>query len=137
MNKLFSMAPLLRQNNMQVILIQIDEAHSDGWPLGTLWSNGIESQPKPQSSFGDRCARANHFLATYQPPYPVFVDGWDNQFAETFQAWPDKFHCVNSDMVIIAKSEYGVDGDQDALIKEDYTVLLNRLILDGQRSDAN
>jgi len=40
-------------------------------------------------------------------------------------------------MVIIAKSEYGVDGDQDALIKEDYTVLLNRLILDGQRSDAN
>ncbi len=130
MGKLFALSPMLNARNIQVILIQIDEAHSDGWPLGRLWSNGIETQPKPHGSFVDRVDRANHFVTTYNPPYPVFIDGWDNQFAELFSAWPDKFHCVTQDLVIVAKSEYGSEGEEDALIKEDYTVLLQKLLQD-------
>ena len=121
------MADTLYKNNLNVILVQIDEAHSDGWPVG------IESilnvpQPSPHKSFQDRIDRANYFVNKYNPSYPVYIDGWDNIFANTFQAWPDKFYCVDKDLKVISKSEYHKDGDLEAKIIVDYTKLLESLI---------
>lgn len=112
----------LKKYNLKVILIQIDEAHSDAWPMN------IKNQPKPQKSFEDRILRANQFIAEYNPPYPVYIDNWNNEFAELFRAWPDKYHCVNKDLEVIGRSEYGLYGDEEAKIIKDYTILLNELM---------
>ena len=124
------MADDLKKHKLQVILIQIDEAHTAAWPMGEFWKNkqlskiGIKEQAKGHETFAERCERANYFCDTFNPPYPVFIDGWDNQFAELFRAWPDKFHYVDKDLKVIARSEYGREGSKDALIVEDYTVIL-------------
>lgn len=127
MAKLFAMSDDLIKNNIKVILIQIDEAHSTAWPLSINAILNVE-QPKPQQTFEDRIERANHFIQNYQPPYDVLIDGWDNQFAELFRAWPDKYHLVDKNMMVIAKSEYGIEGAKEAVILEDCTVVLQKLI---------
>lgn len=112
----------LEAHNLKVILIQIDEAHSDAWPLG------LKDQPPAHKSFQERLDRANHFIKLYDPPYPVFVDNWNNEFADLFRAWPDKFHCVDRDLKVVAKSEYGKF--EDALIDKDYIEVLNDLMIE-------
>ncbi len=114
------MAENLHKNNMNVILIQIDEAHSSAWPMA------LDKQVDPQSCYEDRLQRAIKFKNEYNCPFPIYVDGWDNIFAETFRAWPDKYHCVNSSFTLLAKSEYGTYSE--ALIDEDYTVLLSNFL---------
>lgn len=102
--------------------MQIDEAHSEAWPMA------LPTQPTPQQNFQERVERANAFVTKYKCPYPVYVDGWNNIFAETFRAWPDKFYFVkNSDLKVISKSEYHKEGALEAVIIEDYTELLTRL----------
>lgn len=127
MAKLFSMSNKVYENNLNVILIQIDEAHSDEWPVAIDTILGVP-QPKSQQTFQDRVDRANHFVTAYKPPYPVYVDGWDNIFAETFRAWPDKYHCLDKDLKVISKAEYGTSGINEAKIVMDYTDLLEQLI---------
>lgn len=127
MAKLFSMAEDLYKNNINVILIQIDEAHSNAWPLAINTLLKVE-EPIPQKTFEDRVKRANYFKETYNPPYTVLIDGWSNTFAETFRAWPDKYHLVNENLEIVAKSEYYSDGDSDALIINDCIIVLENLI---------
>lgn len=126
MNKLFSLANKLKKNNLGVILIQIDEAHSSAWPIG------LQNQPEPHKTFQDRINRAKLFIDNYNSPYPVYIDGWDNQFSDIFRAWPDKFHFIDKNLTILAKSEYGIgekyDGNKEALIIEDYTDLLMKYI---------
>ena len=112
---------------MNVILIQIDEAHSNAWPLSINELLDVE-QPKPQRTYDDRISRANEFVMKYEPPYPVFIDGWSNDFAELFRAWPDKYHCVNKDLIVVAKSEYHSGDDKEATVMEDCTVVLEELI---------
>ena len=107
---------------MAVILIQIDEAHSDAWPIA------LKNQPPPQRTFDDRMKRAQSFVRNRKPPFPVYVDKWDNRFANLFRAWPDKFHCVDADLKVVAKAEFHKHGDDDAKIKKDYTDLLDELI---------
>ena len=51
-----------------------------------------------QKTFEDRVKRANHFVNNYKPPYPVYIDAWNNDFAELFKAWPDKYHCINNNL---------------------------------------
>lgn len=110
---------------MKVILIQVDEAHSSAWPRA-IGSVDIDKQTEPHNTFQDRIDRAKHFVAEYSPPYPVFIDNWNNEFAELFRAWPDQYHCVDSNLRLIAKSEYGAK--KEATINKDYTVLLNELM---------
>ena len=123
MQKLFDMANDVFDNNLNVILIQIDEAHSSAWPMY------IENQPEPQQTFENRIERANHFVYKYQPPYEVYIDGWNNDFAELFRAWPDKYHCINKDFKIIAKADYHTDGEKEATVIEDYSNLLAQILL--------
>jgi len=126
MNKLFALADKVREHNFNVILIQVDEAHSiDGWPVYIDEIFGVE-QPQSQKTFADRVARANHFIETYNPPYPVFIDGWNNEFEQTFRAWPDKYHCIDDTLQVIAKAEYHKDKVKEARVVEDYVDLLNK-----------
>lgn len=127
MEKLFSMSSELIKKNINIILIQIDEAHSTAWPLSINAILNIE-QPEPQKTFEDRINRANYFVDKYHPPYNVYIDGWDNQFAELFRAWPDKYHLIDQNMMILAKSDYGTEGEKEAVIVEDCTILLQNLI---------
>lgn len=106
---------------MNVVLIQIDEAHSSAWPVG------LKDQPEPQTNFDERIKRANEFIEKYDPPFKVLIDGWDNIFAETYRAWPDQYVAVDSNKKIIAKSEYGLYGDQEAKCLLEYTDLLESL----------
>ncbi len=118
----------IKNNNLSVILVQIDEAHSSAWPMA------LENQPEPQKTFNERVERANYFINEYKPPYPVYIDGWNNEFGELFRAWPDQFHCIDRNFKVIAKSEYGMyntENEKEAMIIEDYTDTLRKLI-DGQ-----
>lgn len=93
----------------------------------------LDEQPEPQTCFKDRVKRAKQFVKRYNPPYPVYIDGWNNQFADTFRAWPDKYHCVNSDLNVYAKAEYHSKNSngKEAVVKQDYTVLLENLLSQG------
>lgn len=114
------MADQMKQHNIVFILIQIDEAHSSAWPIG------LDNQPEPQASFEERVERANIFAPTC--PFPVYVDTWSNDFAETYHAWPDKYYCFDQSHTVIAKSEYGTEGDENALIKVDCIEVISQLI---------
>lgn len=116
-----------RKANVMVILIQIDEAHSTAWPMAINHLLNVE-QPEPHKTFNDRLERVKQFMENYNPPYPVYVDNWDNEFAELFKAWPDKYHCINKNLQVVAKSEYHSDDKREATIIEDCTDVLERLI---------
>lgn len=120
------MAKKLSDNNLGVVLVQIDEAHSTAWPIAIDSVLGVD-EPQPQKSFSDRYERARFFCETYSPPYPVYIDNWDNSFAETFRVWPDKFYCVDKNLMVVSKSEYHSDEDKEAIIIEDYTMVLEKL----------
>ncbi|ARF11261.1 hypothetical protein Klosneuvirus_1_118 [Klosneuvirus KNV1] len=117
------MSDELDNKNIQVILIQIDEAHTTAWPQAIDVILNVE-QPEPQKTFNDRVNRAGYFVEKYHPPYNVYIDSWDNQFAELFRAWPDKYHLIDKNKTILAKSKYNKEG----IILEDCTVLLQKLI---------
>jgi len=121
----------IRSHGLNVILIQIDEAHSSAWPMG------LKDEPEPQTSFGNRMDRAKLFIEKYDCPYDVYVDGWNNIFETTFRAWPDKFHCVKhtvseisgeNEFIVVSKSEYHRSGEKEAVIIDDYTEILDELI---------
>lgn len=128
---------------IKVVLVQVDEAHSSAWPMS------LPDQPEPQSTFEERIDRANEFVRKYvnftsvpfsnsltfisfryNCPFEVYVDGWDNEFEQTFQAWPDKYHALDGDLKVIAKAEYhrGNGDGKEAAVVEDYVDLLKRLI---------
>ena len=113
----------LKNNNILFVLIHIDEAHTpSGWPAG------LNSDLEPQTNISERLERANNFAKTEAVPYPVYVDTWSNDFGEIFRAWPDKYYCIDSNYKVIAKAEYGSQGDEDALIVKDCTELIEELI---------
>jgi len=103
MDNLFEMHKILKDNNIQLILIQIDEAHTDRWPIG------LPNTVKPHKTFQDRIDRANEFVNKWNPPYKVYIDGWNNEFSNKFQAWPDEHYYVGKDLIIIERSEYSKD----------------------------
>jgi hypothetical protein len=103
-----------------VILVQIHEAHSSAWPTG------LDQQPEPQTCLMDRLRRANQFIAEDQPPFPVLVDTWADEFEKTFQAWPDKYYLIDRDMRVLAKSTYGTRAD--ALIDVDCINLVREIL---------
>lgn len=127
MKLLFDLADSLIKHNIRVILIQIDEAHSNSWPIAINKILNVE-QPEPQKTLNDRIQRAQYFVDHYNPPYEVFIDTWCNDFAELFRAWPDKYHFINNKLELIAKSDYHTDEDKEAIVIEDCVDLLKRHI---------
>lgn len=108
------------EKNIFMILVQIDEAHTDKWPIGL-------EHPFGQKDMSDRLQRARSFVAENQiddKAFKVVVDNWSNNFAETFRSWPDRYYCFDKDLIIEHMSEYGkyadakVDVDCVDLIKE-------------------
>jgi len=122
MNKLFALAEDLKKHNIQVILIQIDEAHSKDWPVG------LEEMPESHKTFQDRINRANYFVDNHKPPYETYIDGWDNEFGEKFRAWPDEYYCVNKELEIIGRSEDGLYDENEAVVLVDCVILLENLM---------
>jgi hypothetical protein len=110
----------MKEHKINFILIQIDEAHSTAWPTG------LPNTPEPQKSLDERFERANNFVKTYNPPFEVLVDTWENDFANKYKAWPDKYYCIDKNFKIIGKSEYGKD--KDALINKECYILIEELI---------
>jgi len=125
MKFLFEIADKVREHNINIILVQVSEAHSDQWPVYIDEIFGVK-QPKPHQTFADRVSRANFFVEEYNPPYPVYIDNWSNTFENKFRAWPDKYHIVDSALKVIAKAEYHTDKMNEAKVVEDYVDLLNK-----------
>lgn len=114
----------MKEAKIKFILVQIDEAHSTAWPIG------LANTPEPQKSFEERVNRANAFINSDKPdePFVIKIDGWNNIFAETFHAWPDIYYLIDKKYKVLARSEYGTEDDNDALIKVDCTKLICELI---------
>jgi len=106
----------MKEHKINFILIQIDEAHSTAWPIG------LKNAPNPQKSLDDRIERALQFIKEDIPPFEVLVDTWENDFANKYKAWPDKYYCIDKNLKIIGKSEYGAN--VDALINKDCCILI-------------
>lgn len=111
----------MKKRDILFILIQIDEAHSSAWPAG------LENQPEPQKDISDRLERANKFVSEEIVPFPVFVDTWNNDFAETYLAWPDKYYLFDENLTILQMSTYGHEGERDALIDVDCVELIKNM----------
>jgi hypothetical protein len=112
----------MKEKGIKFMLVQIDEAHSSKWPLG------LPDQVEPQKSFDERIERAQTFSKDHdiKEPFKIMIDGWDNEFANRFRAWPDKYYLVDPTYKLLAKSEYG--RYEDALIDVDCIVHILRLI---------
>ena len=108
----------MRANNIGLILVQIEEAHTIKWPLG------FTDHPENHHTFDDRILRANEFVNKFPEFENVYVDGWTNDFEQTFQAWPDRFVLVNKDLMILEKSEYSMD----AIIINDYANIISLMV---------
>ena len=110
----------MREKKINFILIQIDEAHSSAWPTG------LKNQVDPQKDFEDRVQRSIKFQETDKVPFEILVDTWENDYANKYKSWPDKYYCIDQNRKIIAKSEYG--NITDALINKDCCVLIEELL---------
>ena len=127
MNRLFGLAERMKEQKINLILIQIDEAHSDAWPMAIDILLNVPLA-KSHKTFQDRIDRAKYFKETYNPPFDLYIDGWNNEFAESFRAWPDKYYCINKDKKVIAKSEYNKHGSKEATVIVDVTIFIEELI---------
>ena len=108
----------MKKNNIGLLLIQIEEAHTTKWPLG------FQDHPINHETFENRVFRANEFKNKFSQFENVYVDGWDNNFENTYQAWPDRFVLIDKDLKILEKSEYSMD----AVIINDYANIIEQMI---------
>lgn len=114
----------MKQANIKFVLVQIDEAHSTAWPIG------LENTPEPQKNFEERVKRAINFIQynDFGESFIFKIDAWENHFAETFRAWPDKYYLIDKEYRVLEKSEYGTENDEDAKIKTDCCELICKLV---------
>lgn len=108
----------MENNNIGLILVQIEEAHTKKWPIG------FTDHPENHKTFENRVDRANEFVSKFPEFKNVYVDGWTNDFEQTYQAWPDRFVLVNEDLIILEKSEYSTN----AIIINDYANIISSMI---------
>jgi hypothetical protein len=113
------MRALMARKNVTLVMVQIDEAHTNLWPIG------LDHQPLPQASMEDRISRAKEFVKTTITPSVtsttegaggavdmstpiVLCDQWDNAFGNLLQAWPDVYYLIDaSTLTVLARSTYG------------------------------
>ena len=74
--------------NINLILIQIHEAHSSSWPAG------LKDQPEPHKNMEDRINKALEFKKKYGD-FNVYVDTWENEYDNLFRSWPDKYYALD------------------------------------------
>ena len=116
------MSELAGNKRIKIVLLQIEEAHSDGWKIG------LDHHPKNHESMEHRVECAKDFVRNEKPPYPVYVDIFPDNVAEKeLQLWPDVYYLFNNNYDILQKSEYHHGGIRDAKIIEDSTDLLMRI----------
>jgi len=121
------MAPRLAASGIHVILVHIDEAHSTDWKVAIEDILGVV-EPEPHKSLEDRISRADDFIRDYAPPFPVFIDYFDNRFAETFRSWPDRFIIVDHAKTVVSQATYHSAGELEAVIVTDCTEVLETLL---------
>lgn len=99
----------MEEKRIIFLLVQIDEAHSQAWPIG------LPNAPKPHACFQDRLDQANEFIKNHEimKPFIVKVDGFNNEFASKFRAWPDEYYMIDSNYKVLAKSEYEKDNQNN------------------------
>ena len=107
----------MKKKNIGLILVQIEEAHTTKWPLG------FKDHPENHKTFEHRVERANEFVNKFSQFENVYIDGWSNDFENRYQAWPDKFVLVDSELKVLDKSEYSMD----AVIIRDYSDIIAEL----------
>lgn len=117
---LFELEPKLKEKKINIILVQINEAHSTKWP------NGLINTPQPQKDFSERVERANNFVKEDNCPFTVLIDDWNDIYDNKYQVWPDKYYCVDKNMKIVEMSKYGKT--KDALIDKDCLELVYELL---------
>lgn len=121
MGAFFALKPKLDDLNIKVVMVQIEEAHTNKWPVGYTYL------PTNHANFEDRVQRANEFVKKYNCPYDIYVDGFDNRFEETFRAWPDKYYFLDDSMRVLNNSIYGKTGEMDGKVILDYVHMLQEL----------
>lgn len=116
----------MKQKGILFFLIQLDEAHSSAWPVA------LQNQPEPQKNIEERLERANLFNKNDSCPFPVFSDTWQNDFGETYHAWPDVYYVFGQDLKITNMSTYMTTHmtihNIDALIDIDCTDLIEKML---------
>jgi hypothetical protein len=121
-DKLFALSEDLKKKNIKLFLIQIEEAHTDKWPIGR------EYQPKNQKDFNDRVERAQKFNEKEKCPYPILIDSWENTYGNTFQAWPDKYYFVDKNKKVLQKALYNTQNEKDGKVIVDCVDLLKKFL---------
>jgi len=122
-NELFSLAPAMKSAGIVLILVQIEEAHTNEWPIGK------DYQPNNHVSMQDRTEHATTFVSMYNPPFPVFVDNFDdNLYEETFHSWPDKYYYFNNMFNVLEHSTYHQDSSRDGMVKLDVVDMIKGII---------
>lgn len=107
----------MKEMNVGLILIQIEEAHTKKWPLG------FQNHPINHKSFEHKVERANEFKNKFNQFENVYVDSWSNDFENIYQAWPDKFVLIDKNLKVLEKSEYSMD----ATIINDYADIIENM----------
>jgi len=89
------------------LTVYISEAHSqDEWPMGDLV---LIDQPKSDAV---RCEVARQFVYDSGFMIPMVVDSIENQFDDSFGAWPVRFFIVQNGRVVFKaqpNEEFGYD----------------------------
>lgn len=95
------------EGKADILGVYISEAHAeDEWPLGTKY---CYNQPKEMET---RLEIANTFVKDFKVETPMLVDTMDNQFDNSFAAWPERFYIVHNDRVVFVgypTTEFGFD----------------------------
>lgn len=107
----------MKEMNVGLILIQIEEAHTN------KWKTGFEDHPENHKTFEDRIKRANEFKNNFKEFENVYIDNWLNDFENEFQAWPDRFVLIDKELEILEKSEYSMN----AVIIKDYADIIEEM----------
>jgi len=118
-------------------LIYTMEAHaSDEWPIS---SARYEPSRRPVSipqhrTEGERLQAAQTFQRTFRVPFPVRVDGIENNFETNFCTWPFRFYILYQGRVFWRAQPRGCSYHLEELVRalEDLQKLVN-----GTQSDKH
>lgn len=111
-------------HDIKIILIQIEEAHTNAWPIGR------SHQPENHKSQEDRMNAAKDFVQNVlnyeinpklKEYFEIYVDIFpENAYELRFRAWPDKYYLLDNNRNVVKKSEYNHNENIDGLIIEDW-----------------